>query len=202
MPKPKTVAGQTCPQAFQGAIDALDVIGSWEWDCVSDSTRSDAFVALLFNLDPDEAEAGTPLSGFIAGIHPEDRQRVLALILQNAQEGCSYVAEYRVCSADGVTRWVLGRGRFYCDHKGRPLSGRGIIVDITQLRAGETIEDLTNADGTATPLERAVDHAVAAQRAIVELQDPVLKALADSLLFDLGRKLAQQEVRERRKHMN
>jgi hypothetical protein len=36
----------------------------------------------------------------------------------------------------------------------------------------------------------------------VEMQDPKLKALADALLMELGRKLAQHEVRERRRHMN
>lgn len=178
------------------------MIGTWEWDCVSDLAQADAFVALLFNLDPEEAEAGAPLSYFIEGIHPEDRQRVLALVERSAQEGSSYVTEYRVCSADGVTRWVLARGRFSCDHLGRPRNGRGIIVDITQMRAGENAVDIADAYGTERPLERAADHALAAQQAIVELQDPALKARADALLFDLGLKLARQEVRDRRKFMN
>ncbi|MGT2488589.1 hypothetical protein ACU4GA_27105 [Methylobacterium oryzae CBMB20] len=42
----------------------------------------------------------------------------------------------------------------------------------------------------------------AAQQAIVELQDAELKAQADTLLMALGRRLAQQEVRERRRRMN
>jgi len=202
MPKSNPVAGQTCPKAFQIALDALDVIGSWEWDCASDRTHADAFVALLFNLDPEEAEEGAPLSAFIKGIHPEDRQRISALIQRSAQEGSSYIAEYRVCSADGLTRWVLARGRFSCDHRGRPVSGRGIIVDITRVRMGESAAEVADLHIAESPLERAADHAMAAQQAVIELQDPALKARADALLFDLGRKLAQQEVCERRKHMN
>ena len=202
MPKPKLVEGQTCPRAFQLALDALDVIGNWEWDCGSDLTRADVFVALLFNLDPEEAEEGAPLSSFIKGIHPEDRQRVSALIQRSAREGSSYVAEYRVCSADGITRWVLARGRFSCDHVGRPHNGRGIIVDITRVRMDESAVETADDYSAGPPLERAAGHAMAAQQAIVELQDPALKARADALLLDLGRKLAQQEVCERRKHMN
>ncbi|SEG73056.1 hypothetical protein SAMN02799625_06085 [Methylobacterium sp. UNC300MFChir4.1] len=52
------------------------------------------------------------------------------------------------------------------------------------------------------PLDRAAEHAIAAQQAIVELQDAELKAQADTLLMALGRRLAQQEVRERRRRMN
>lgn len=202
MLKSKTSAGHTCPEAFQMALDALDVIGTWEWDAATDRTQTDAFVALLFNLDPEEAEVGAPLSSFINGIHPEDRQRVTALIQQNAQAGSSFIAEYRVCSADGVIRWVLARGRFSCDHRGQPVGGRGIIVDITRVRMDEEAPVAADLQVAEPPLERAAGHAISAQRAIVELQDPALKMRADALLLDLGRKLAQQEVQDRRRRMN
>ncbi|EIZ86661.1 PAS domain-containing protein [Methylobacterium sp. GXF4] len=52
------------------------------------------------------------------------------------------------------------------------------------------------------PLERAADLIIDAQKLIIESQDPALKAHIDVLLLALGRKIAQQEVYERRKHMN
>ena len=202
MPKLKALGGQTTPEAFQHALDALDVIGRWEWDATTDLARVDAFVALLFDVDPEEAEEGLPLSFFIDGIHADDRERVLALIRRSAQEGSAYLTEYRVISVDGRTRWVLARGRFICDHTGKPLSGSGILVDITRMRMFEgTFNEVEICTGEP-PLDRAADHAVAAQEAIVELQDPKLKALADALLMELGRRLAQQEVQERRRRMN
>ena len=137
MPKSKILAHSIRATGFQGALDALDVIGNWTWDGASNCIRSDMFVALLFNVDPSEAEAGLPLDTFADGIHPGDRDRVLAGFLDRGRDGGLYAAEYRVCSADGVTRWVLARGRFLNDHRGRPLSGSGIIVDITDLRVGE-----------------------------------------------------------------
>ncbi|SEH35303.1 hypothetical protein SAMN02799625_01119 [Methylobacterium sp. UNC300MFChir4.1] len=51
-------------------------------------------------------------------------------------------------------------------------------------------------------LERAAEHAITAQEAIADLKDPELKACADALLMALGRKLAQRERREWRRHMN
>ncbi|MCJ2005629.1 PAS domain-containing protein [Methylobacterium sp. J-092] len=198
MPKTRPLNGQTCSVAFQSALDALDVIGRWEWDAASDRARVDAVVALLFNLDPEEAEDGLPLSRFIDGIHADDRQRVLALIRSSASAGSAYLTEYRVISVDGRTRWVLSRGRFTSDHAGQPRTGSGILIDITQMRMSEDTDSWTQ----ATPLDRAADHAIAAQQAIVDLQDPPLKAHADALLMELGRRLAREEVRERRKRMN
>ena len=205
MPKSKSFEYQTGATAFQGALDALDVIGTWSWDLASDRVQADVFVALLFNIDPEAAEAGLPLPTFCSGIHPDDRDRVLALIRKGGRDGGLYVIEYRVCSADGVTRWVLARGRFLSDHRGRPISGCGIIVDVTDVRGGEpnaaTVE-VAELHEAEPPLERAADFAMAAHRAICELEDPALKARADALLLDLGRKLAEQERRTRRTHMN
>ena len=55
VPKLKIIDGQTCPTAFQRALDTIEVAGSWDWDIPSDLVRADTFVALLFNVDPGEA---------------------------------------------------------------------------------------------------------------------------------------------------
>lgn len=193
---------QTYPEALQRALDAVDVAGTWDWDIVADVVQADTFVALLFNVDPEEAAAGLPLSAYVEGMHPDDQEHVHALILRSIEEDSPFVAEYRVRSADGVTRWVLDRGYTVRDASGRPVRGHGIIVDITWSRTGR----LTSATGelaqAVPPLEQAAEHLLAAQQAIAQLQDPDLKAGADALLMALGRRLAQQEVGERRQRMN
>ncbi len=202
MPKPHSRAGVTCPAEFQSALDALDVIGRWEWDAATDRARVDGFVALLFNIDPESAENSVPLSAIIDSVHADDQERVLAVIRRSAQEGATYLNEYRVVSADGQTRWVLSRGHFTKDHAGRPVGGSGILVDITQMKINERTFDEVEPDSNETPLDRAADHAINAQQAIIDLQDPELKACADALLMALGRKLAQQELQDRRRKMN
>ena len=202
MRKLKSFSGQTCPEAFQLALDALDVIGRWEWDAATDCVRTDAFVALLFNIDPEDAETGVSLASYYAALHGEDRERTLAQFRRGAQESSTYLTEYRVISIDGRTRWVLARGRFISDHAGRPLGGSGILVDITRMRMSEGTFNAVESYAEETPLERAADHAIAAQYAIMELADPELKIYADALLIALGRKLAQEEVRNRHRHMN
>ncbi|MGU3665580.1 PAS domain-containing protein [Methylobacterium sp. A49B] len=202
MPKTRSLGVQPSPDTFQHALDALDVIGRWAWDAATDRVRSDAFVALLFNLLPEEAEDGVPLSSFVDGIHADDRDRVLALVRRSAQEGSTYLTEYRVNSIDGRTRWVLARGRFTSDADGRPLVGSGILVDITRMRMSEGTFNEAESVPEEAPLDRAADHAIAAQQSIAEMSDPGLKVLADALLIALGRKLAQRTVQDRRRHMN
>ena len=202
MPRSSSRSGQTCPKAFQSALDALDVIGKWEWDAATDCTRSCSFVALLFNVDPEEAETGVPLVSYVDAIHVDDRERVLALIRSSASEGSTFLTEYRVISADGQTRWVLARGRFTSDHQGRPVGGAGIVVDVTSLRLTEGAADEAKPNLGETPLDRAAEYALAAHEAIAVLGNPALKAQADALLMALGRELAQQEVQARRRQMN
>ncbi|MFK5600666.1 PAS domain-containing protein [Methylobacterium sp. HMF5984] len=183
-------------------MDALDVIGRWDWDATTDQVRVDAFVALLFNVDPEEAKEGLPLSFFIDGVHPDDRNGVLVLIRDSARKSSAYLAEYRVISVDGRTRWVLARGRFTGDHHGRPQVGSGILIDITQMRVSEGTFGGADSRTEDTLLDRAAGLAIAAQEAIIDLQDPQLKVFADALLMELGRRLAREEVLDRRKRMN
>ncbi|RYF00175.1 MAG: PAS domain S-box protein [Oxalobacteraceae bacterium] len=202
MPKLKLIDGQTCPTAFQRALDTIEVAGSWDWDIPSDLVRADTFVALLFNVDPGDASVGLPLSAYIDGMHPDDREHVHALILRSIEDDTPFVAEYRVLSADGVTRWVLDRGYIIRDSAGRPVRGRGIIVDITRSRTGRLTFTADAPDPFLPSLERVADLVMDAQQLITELQDPTLKAEVDALLLTLGRRLAQQEVQERRQSMN
>ncbi len=202
MSRSKLLAVGTSPNAFQSALDAIDVIGRWTWDAATNKARADAFVALLFNVDPEEAAVGVPLPAYIDAIHADDRERVLASIRRSAQEGGAYLIEYRVTSVDGQMRWVLARGRFISDHDGRPLSGSGILVDITRMRLSEGTSGEVETTVEDAPLDRAAEHAIAAQQAIVELQDAELKVHADALLMAVGRKLALREVQDRRRRMH
>lgn len=66
------------------------------------------FVALLFNVDADQAAAGVPLSAYIDGFRSHDQEHAHALIRRSIDEAIPFVAVYRVLSADGLTRRVLG----------------------------------------------------------------------------------------------
>jgi hypothetical protein len=189
MPKNKTLDGQSFPGAFQKAIG-------------TGQARVEGPIAPLFNVDPAAAGTGISSDAYLAAIHPDDRDRVRAVAWRSAKEKVPFLTEYRVTSADGQTRWVLARGQFVSDPADRLLSGSGILIDIDKLQMSEGTFNEVQPHSDEGPLERAADYAIAAQQAIVELQDPELKLHADALLLALGRKLAQQEVQDRRKRMN
>lgn len=184
---------------LQDALDASDVIGRWEYDVPNDRAYADALVARVFNLDPIAAKSGAPLKAFLAGIHPNDRERAAQTIARSAEDGLVCTLEYRVRSADGVTRRVLDRGRFAHDRAGRPTRGSGILVDITQTKpdtvSGLSASDLRTSDlrpsNLRGSLERAAEHGLVVRAAIHELPPSVLHQMSDMLLLEIGRRLAQ-----------
>lgn len=180
---------------LQDALDASEVIGRWEYDVPNDRVYADTLAALVFNLDPRVAETGAPLSAFLEGIHPEDRERAARTIAQSAEDGLSCVLEYRVRSADGAIRWILDRGRIDHDSAGRPTRGHGILIDITQMKHDAGVS-VPIADANS-PLERAAEHCLAARKAIDQLPPSVLHRMSDMLLLEIGRRLAAIAALER-----
>ena len=205
MPKLKLLAGRRPREKSKLVLGGPDALGFWTWDAERDCVWADTFVALLFDIDPEDAEAGVPLSVFAAQIHPPDQSRVLASFRAEARQDGHMALEYRVRASGGGLRLVLSRGRFSYDHRGRPLSGHGIIVDISDLQsrdgdrapAGPLAEDPPE-----TSLDRAAAAAIAAFQAIGPLNDPGLTARAEALLFEIGRRLATQEAEDERQRLN
>lgn len=202
MGRGETDAAKASQIMLQDTIDRLDVIGRWDWDIANDCVYADATVALLFNVDPALAEAGTPLVHFLNGMHFEDRKETTRLITRCAEGGRAYLAEYRVVSADGNTRLILARGRFTLDQAGAPLQGSGILIDITQKR----FEEMEHASGAVLhsdhPLERAAEHCLAAHKAINEIPKSVLHHMSATLLMEIGRQLAKFDQDKNQKIFN
>lgn len=202
MPKLAANYGKAVPYNLQKKIDKLDIVGKWKWNINGDRVFTDTVVALLFNVDPSIAENGASLTNFLNGIHPEDRSVAAKIFVESAKRGTSYVSEYRVCSADGVIRWILSRGRFELDLAGRPACGRGILVDITQSKVSEDAFSMETSAPPSHPLERIADHCLAICDEAEALQDSLVRQLANMLLIEAGRTLAEFKAAERRKRMN
>ncbi|UHC13746.1 PAS domain-containing protein [Methylobacterium currus] len=162
------------------ACAAQDAVATWQWDIERDVLRGDDRLAALYGLDPACLRTGTPVPLLLDRIHPDDRGGVRARIRQAAAEGGSYVLPYRLLSRDGTIRWVLSCGRCTLDASGRPIEGRGVVIDLT--------------GGQAHPLERAAEHGIAVRRAVDDWHDPFLHRLADMLLLEIGRSLAADQA--------
>jgi PAS domain S-box-containing protein len=72
-------------------------------------------------------------------LHPEDRDRVLAVVGEGMQ-GQGYSTEYRVRHKDGSYRWVEDNNRVIRDASGEPKEAVGVWTDITERKsAGEAL---------------------------------------------------------------
>jgi len=76
------------------------------------------------------------LDGWIELLHPDDRERVAALIQRYlAGESDTYAAEQRVRGPDGSYRWMLSVGNSVPrDARGLPLRVNGVHIDISEMK--------------------------------------------------------------------
>lgn len=178
-------------------------VGAWEWDIVNDQMWSDSYVHEMLWASAEQRKSSSTLAEFATCIHPEDREAVIARMKSNASQGAAFIAEFRVCSAKGNVRWVLARGRYDLDEAGRPLHGRGILLDITGAHLSETSYDQRiEALQACHPLECAADHCLSMRQVIAEANQPFLLKLADMILLELGRCLASLARKERSSRLN
>jgi PAS domain-containing protein len=68
------------------ALSAATMIGTFDWHVQTDTFYSDAHFAQMFSVDPAKGEKGAPLSEYVAGIHPEDVERITVATVRSPPE--------------------------------------------------------------------------------------------------------------------
>jgi diguanylate cyclase (GGDEF)-like protein/PAS domain S-box-containing protein len=138
-------------------------------------------------------------------IHPDDQAKVgeaMARVLEKDAPGASI--EFRLCSGDGVLRWVENRYVPVRDKDRRLIEVEGIIIDITERKAAEEkitllarTDSLTGLANRATFTERLGQAFASAQRgalafAILYLDLDNFKPVNDTFGHPAGDLLLQQ----------
>ncbi len=121
-------------ELFEKMTRAAEV-GTWEWDLLTGEFRWSAASALMFGMDADDIVVSADQA--FAPIHPDDVEEVKSRLETALKQKSDYDCEFRVIRADGVERWVIGRGTGLYDETGRPVSFVGINVDITERKRME-----------------------------------------------------------------
>jgi len=150
----QVVAERTLAKAeerLRQALNASGMVGTFAWHVQSDTFYSDARFAEMFSVDPVKGDEGAPLSDYLAGIHPEDVQRIADAINRAVVTREKYVQEYRLVQKDGNIRWVEARGECLYSADGKPDRFVGVVVDVT---------DQKNAQERQRLLAREADHRV------------------------------------------
>jgi PAS domain S-box-containing protein len=119
---------------------ALAHVGSWDWDIPANhASWSDEMYRIY------DVPLGSPAGyvEFMARIHPEDRERVAALIADGLARGlAAFEYESRVMRPSGEVRYVHSRHVVTLDDASRPVRMAGTCVDITDRhRIQQALED-------------------------------------------------------------
>ena len=132
-------------------------VGTWDWNIASGEIRWSEQNCRLHGLG---AAAGLlDYDDWRQAIHPEDRERANAAILEAVARREGFDTEYRTRLPDGSVRWLVGRGRVISDAAGRLERMMGINVDITTRKEAEEQQQL---------LAREVDHRAKNALAVVQ----------------------------------
>ena len=113
-------------------------VGDWEWDIPSNTTTWSDEAHRLYGHDP--AQPALSQEEFMALAHPDDRDKIQAVIQRLLLDPQPSECEFRITSLNGQTRWVHERAEAIVDASGQPIRIRGTVQDITaRKRASEAL---------------------------------------------------------------
>lgn len=115
------------------ALDAGGA-GAWEWRFDRPNVWSDRHYEIL-GLKPGALEAS--YQGWLARVHPEDRDWLNGEMQRARTENRGFAVEYRIVQPGGAVRWVhsVGKPRFAAD--GAMTGMVGILIDIDERKKNE-----------------------------------------------------------------
>ena len=113
----------------------LTPLGFWSWRVADNCVEWSEGLYRIYGLD--QRSFGASLEGYLERVHPEDRERVQAVIGQALKAGGAFAFDERIVRPDGETRWLRSWGTVVSDSEGKPERMMGTCLDITELRAGE-----------------------------------------------------------------
>jgi signal transduction histidine kinase len=105
-------------------------LGSWEWDIVTDRIVSSEENNRLFGRDMNATPYG--YDTVLKIVHPDDRERLDAVIKEAVAECKPYSCDYRIILPDGSEKVIFEQADTVGDAEGRAVRVTGINLDITE----------------------------------------------------------------------
>lgn len=129
------VSGERLKQAV-----ATTNLGTWDYNPITGAITWDVRCKELFGLPPG---AEVNYDTFLAGIHPEDRERTHQTVQRSlgSASGGKYDIEYRTVGLQdgGMLRWVRAIGQAFFNEAGQAFRFIGTVLDITKHKKTEEI---------------------------------------------------------------
>jgi PAS domain S-box-containing protein len=109
-------------------------LGYWQLDLTDYQLFGSEQGKTNFGLSPAE---NLTYQQLLELIHPEDRDRVIAIMSGAIENQRDYTTEYRIIRSDGSIHWISVRGNCFYDESDRPLRMVGVTTDITERKQTE-----------------------------------------------------------------
>ena len=109
-------------------------LAMWVWDVSGNDVWMTERGRSLFGFKPD---ARLDFAATFDRVHPEDRAARESAIKQALETRGEYEMEYRVQQADGMVRWIHGRGRCVEPDDGTGPKLFGVSMDVTARKQAE-----------------------------------------------------------------
>jgi len=110
-------------------------MGVWDWNIQAGSMTWDDRMFELYGVT--RAGAQGTMQDWLAGLHPEDRERAVAECEAALKGEATFDTEFRINRPDGTTLWIKADGLVVRDGNGSPLRMTGLNRDITEHRRSE-----------------------------------------------------------------
>ncbi len=143
-------------ERYEYAVNATND-GLWDWNIKTGKVYYSPGYFTMLGYQPEEFSRHTATGVWMALLHPEEREKVIATTQDAMIRDGGYVIEFRLRCKDGGYKWILSRGRVVeWDGDGKPLRVVGTHVDLTLrkqmefslLEAKNAAEEATRAKST------------------------------------------------------
>ena len=106
-------------------------LGFWNWDLLTNGLEWSEQCKSFFGFLPSTK---VTFEGFLAAVHPVDRDRTMRAIEESIQNDVPYDIEFRIVQPDQRVRWIAATGRTFRDEFDRPTRMGGVARDVTERR--------------------------------------------------------------------
>lgn len=120
-------------------IQRIARVAGWEWNLATGEAMWSDELFALFGMDPATFEP--TYDGFVACVHPDDREFVTRTLDRSLDAGDSFRISHRVIRPDGGERLVLCRAQVFRGADGAVERMVGATIDLSDFsQAGEDLQ--------------------------------------------------------------